>query len=83
MFLPVFVLTALILFNQNIWSQTILSSVNVSCTVNYDGHLVKKGESINMKGKFYNIEDCSLHRTYHACGSQLLYIFDFVCESML
>jgi len=80
MFVPVFLLTTLVIFNQNVWSATGLSSSNVNCTMNYDGRLLKEGESVEIKGKLYKMEDCGLHRAYHACGTYLLQMVSIACE---
>ena len=80
MFFPMFLLVVLITFNQNVWSRTILSSINVNCTMDYDGRRLKEGESVEIKGKLYKMEDCNLHRAYHACGSNLLQMVSIACE---
>src|SRR5262245_45075163 len=80
MFFPVFLLFSLVMLNQNVGSLTALSSVNVNCTVNYDGRILKDGESVEIKGKLYKMEDCGLHRAYHACGSNLLQMVSIACD---
>jgi hypothetical protein len=65
---------------QTAWSRTVLSSVNVNCTMDYGGRLLKEGESIEIKGKLYKVEDCGLHRAYHACGTYLLQMVSIACE---
>jgi hypothetical protein len=82
MFFPAFLLGALIIFNPNVWSRTVLSSNNIDCTVNYDGRLLKEGQSIEIKGKLYKIEDCGLHRAYHACGTYLLQMVSIACAAV-
>jgi len=69
-----------VIFNQNVWSQRVLSSINVNCTINHDGYLLKEGESVEIRGKLYKMEDCGLHRAYHACGSYLLQMVSIACE---
>jgi hypothetical protein len=80
MFFPVFLLAVLVIFNENVWSRTVLSSANVNCTMNYDGRLLKEGESVEIRGKLYKMEDCGLHRAYHACGTYLLQMVSIACE---
>lgn len=46
----------------------------------HDGHLLKEGESIEIRGKLYKMEDCALHRAYHACGTYLLQMVSIACE---
>ncbi len=80
MFYSIFLLVTVAIFNQNVWSQKVVSSVNVNCTINHDGHLLKEGESIEIRGKLYKMEGCGLHRAYHACGSYLLQMVSIACE---
>ncbi|CAF1123760.1 unnamed protein product [Adineta steineri] len=75
-----FLLVASVIFNQNVWSHTVSSSVNTNCTINYNGHVLKDGESIEVRAKFYKMEDCGLHRAYHACGTYLLQMVSIACE---
>jgi len=80
MFYSIFLLVTVVIFNQNVWSQKVLSSINVNCTINHDGYLLKEGESVEIRGKLYKMEDCGLHRAYHACGSYLLQMVSIACE---
>ncbi len=80
MFFPVVLFMVLVICNQNVWSRTVSSSGNVNCTMNYDGHLLTEGQSIEMKGKLYKMEGCTLHRAYHACGAYLLQMVSIACE---
>jgi hypothetical protein len=80
MFFPVVLLTVLMILTQNAWSRTISSSVIPNCTVAYGGSLLKEGESVEIKGKLYKVEDCGLHRAYHACGTYLLQMVSIACE---
>ncbi|CAF3760910.1 unnamed protein product [Rotaria socialis] len=82
MFFPVFCFTLLVIFNENVSSRSISSSINVNCTYNHDGRHLKEGESIEIKGKLYKIEDCDLHRAYHACGTYLLQMVSIACEAV-
>ncbi|CAF0903545.1 unnamed protein product [Adineta ricciae] len=71
----------LFVFNQNIWSQAVSSPSMVrNCTINHDGTLLKEGESVEIRGKLYKMEDCDLHRAYHACGTYLLQMVSIACE---
>ncbi|CAF1043547.1 unnamed protein product [Adineta ricciae] len=78
---PTLLLMTLLVFNQNIWSQAVASSSIVrNCTINHDGTLLKEGESVEIRGKLYKMEDCDLHRAYHACGTYLLQMVSIACE---
>jgi hypothetical protein len=80
MFITLFLLIILSLFNQNVLCRTISSGKNVNCTMNYDGQLLKEGQSIEIKGKLYKVEECALQRAYHACGSYLMQMVSIACE---
>ena len=70
----------LLIFNQYVWSQSILSSVNGNCTLNYEGRILNEGQSIEIRGKLYKVEECGIHRAYHACGSYLLQMVSIACD---
>ncbi|CAF1042090.1 unnamed protein product [Adineta steineri] len=82
MFFFKYLLFVSILFHQNVHSKTVLSSANDNCTVEYDGHLLEEGQTIEIKGKFYKVEDCALHRAYHACGTSLLQMVSIACDAV-
>lgn len=52
----------------------------VNCTKQIDGQSIVNGQSIELNGKIYKMEDCQLDRAYHACGKHLLTILSIVCE---
>ncbi|CAF1616578.1 unnamed protein product, partial [Didymodactylos carnosus] len=49
------------------------------CTVEYDNRLLKEDETIEIKTKFYKVEECHLSRAYHACGPNILRMLKVVC----
>ena len=51
-----------------------------NCSLQVDGRSIVNGESIEMNGKIYKMEECQLDRAYHACGQHLLTILSIVCE---
>ena len=53
-----------------------------NCTINHQGHQLIDGQSIELNGKIYKMEDCSLQRAYHACGTHLLFIINIVCRAV-
>ena len=75
-----FLLIILVIFNSLTSAQTILFPINVNCTLKHNGRLLNEGESIEMKGKFYKVENCILNRAYQACGSHLLQMISIACE---
>ncbi|CAF1485425.1 unnamed protein product [Rotaria sordida] len=52
----------------------------MNCSAKHDGRILKEGESFEIKGKLYKVEDCTLHRAYHACGTYLLQMVSIACE---
>jgi hypothetical protein len=48
--------------------------------LDYDGHALKEGQSVEIKGKLYKMEECGLQRAYHACGSYLMQMVSIACE---
>lgn len=77
----VYLLLFLFSTNENVLSRTITTAgQNLTCTLNYDGHLLQESQSIEIKGKLFKVEDCVLQRAYHACGSYLLQMVSIACE---
>ena len=71
----------LFLSNGNVYCRTLTSSgKNVTCTMNYDGHVLQESQSVEIKGKLFKVEECALQRAYHACGSYLLQMVSIACE---
>lgn len=52
----------------------------LNCSKQIDGRTIVDGESIEINGKIYKMEDGQLDRAYHACGKHLLTILSIVCE---
>ncbi|CAF3583508.1 unnamed protein product [Adineta steineri] len=63
-------------------SKTVLSSANDDCIVKYGRRLLQEGQTIEIKGKLYKVEDCELHRAYHACGTSLLQMVSIACDAI-
>ena len=79
-YFTVFICITLVLFNQSVWSRSISPNGNVSCSMDYDGQALKEGQSVEIKGKLYKMEECGLQRAYHACGSYLMQMVSIACE---
>lgn len=62
--------------------EDISSTVADKCQVTHEGKVLNEGESIEIKGKIYKVEDCSLNRAYHACGTHLFYVLNIVCQAL-
>lgn len=77
----VYLLLFLFSTNENVLSRTITTAgQNLTCTMNYDGHLLQESQSVEIKGKLFKVEDCVLQRAYHACGSYLLQMVSLFAE---
>lgn len=73
----------LILFIQNITSKTTtIRSKEENCVVKHNGQTLKEGDIIDNNKKFYKVEDCGLHRAYHACGTHIIMILNIVCGAI-
>ena len=57
-----------------------VASTNTSCTVTYRGHVLTEGESTQIDGKIYKVEDCAVQRAFHACGTHLYHVIQLVCQ---
>lgn len=53
-----------------------------NCTMDIDGRQLVNGESVELKGKIYKMEECRLERAYHACGRHLFKILHIVCDAL-
>jgi hypothetical protein len=82
MLINTFVFILLILLSHSAWGRAISPSSDAKCTVEHNGQRLYEGESVDMKGKLYKVEDCVLHRAYHACGTHILYIMNIVCQAV-
>ena len=63
-------------------SQPINSARETACFVEHDEHQYYEGDTFDMNGKFYKVEDCASHRAYNACGTHLVYIVNIVCQAV-
>jgi hypothetical protein len=77
--LRIFIFT---LLAQNIWSLKTIRSKDDNCVVKHNGQILTEGDVIDVKGKFYKVEDCGLHRAYHACGTHIIFIINIVCQAI-
>ncbi|CAF1209803.1 unnamed protein product [Adineta ricciae] len=81
-----YILFILVLYYQGVYcessetSETSVPVVHDNCTVEYNGNLLTEGQTIEMKKKLYKIEDCGIHRAYHACGVYLLQMVSIACD---
>lgn len=83
MLLNTIILIISLFLTQFAWSTPIgLYAKKETCTVNYEGQELHEGDSIDIKGKLYKVEDCELHRAYHACGTHILFIINIVCQAV-
>ena len=60
----------------------LLAEKNSSCQLTHAGRSLNEGESVEIKGKIYKVEDCALHRAYHACGTHIFHIVNIVCQAL-
>lgn len=72
----------LILFTQNISSKTTIRSKDENCVVKHNGQNLREGDIVDNNKKFYKVEDCALHRAYHACGTHIIMILNIVCGAI-
>ena len=72
----------LIILTPHIASKAITASKDENCVVEHNGQKLSEGDSIDIKGKFYKVEDCALHRAYHACGTHIIFIINIVCQAV-
>jgi len=73
----------LLIIIETIWSKSInLYQRQTTCVIDYNGQKLLEGDAIEINGKFYKVEDCALHRAYHACGTQIIYIVNLVCQAV-
>ena len=63
-------------------NQTNSSSINNTCTFKYGRHSLKEGGQISIRSKLYKVEECQLQRAYQACGANLWFMIDIVCEAI-
>jgi len=82
MFIKLLRIFILILLAQNIWSLKTIRSKEDNCVVKHNGQKLNEGDIIDIKGKFYKVEDCELHRAYHACGTHIIFIINIVCQAI-
>ena len=50
------------------------------CFVEYDGQLLAELSVIQIRKRYYRVEDCSFERVFHACGPNLIYMLNIVCR---
>src|SRR4051812_19285158 len=72
----------LILFTQHVSSKTIISYKNNKCMIKHNGQMLDEGDSTDINGKLYKVEDCGLQRAFHVCGTQLMFIINIVCQTV-
>lgn len=82
MFINTIIFIILVLLAQIVWSTSVVTSLKGTCPVEYDGEKLQEGDIINIKGKLHKVEDCELHRAYHACGTHILIMINIVCQAV-
>jgi len=82
MFINPILFFLLIILAPNITSKAITSSKEDNCAVEHNGQKLNEGDSIDINGKYYKVEDCGLHRAYHACGTHIIFIINIVCQAV-
>ncbi len=82
MFINTIIFIILVLLAQIVWSTSVVTSLKGTCPVEYGGEKLQEGDIINIKGKLYKVEDCELHRAYHACGTHILIMINIVCQAV-
>ncbi len=82
MFINPIIILILASLAQNIWSIPIIPTKEHGCIIEHDGQKLNEGDSIDITGKFYKVEDCQLQRAYHACGTDIIYIINLVCQAI-
>ncbi|CAF3188154.1 unnamed protein product [Rotaria socialis] len=82
MFINTIIFIVLTLLTQSAWSKFDVASSKPNCTVQHNGQQLSEGDSIDVQGKLYKVEDCELHRAYHACGTHVLFIINIVCQAL-
>ncbi len=82
MLINTIIIFILVLLAQTTWGKMTTPSPRENCTVDHDGHKLTEGDSIDLDGKLYKVEDCELHRAYHACGTHILFIINIVCHAL-
>lgn len=50
------------------------------CFVEHNGELLAEMSVIQIRKRYYRVEDCSLERVFHACGPNLIYMLNIVCR---
>lgn len=82
MFINTIIFITLTLLTQSAWSKSNVPSSKSNCTVEHNGQQLNEGDSVDIQGKLYKVEDCDLHRAYHACGTHVLFIINIVCRAL-
>ena len=82
MFVNTIIFVLLTILVQNASSKTIIPSPKQNCTLQHYGQQLKEGDVVDVRGKLYKVEECELHRAYHACGTHILFIINIVCQAV-
>ena len=54
--------------------------INDECFIEYNGQLFGEQSVIQIRKKYYRVENCSLERVFHACGPNLMFVLNIVCR---
>jgi hypothetical protein len=82
MFIKLIIFFIFTLLSQNIWSETNIHRREDNCVVKFRGQNLHEGDTMDVKGKYYKVEDCQLQRAYHACGTHIIVMLNIVCEAV-
>ena len=50
------------------------------CLVEYDGQLLAENSVIQIRKKYFRVENCLFERVFHACGPNLIFMLNIVCR---
>lgn len=67
---------------QLVISKSIATKKDTHCFVEHNEQKLHEGDSVEINGKFYKVEDCALHRAFNACGPHIVYIVNIVCQAV-
>jgi hypothetical protein len=82
MLINTIILFILTLSAHTTYGKTITPASQENCAVEHAGQKLTEGDSVDIDGKLYKVEDCELHRAYHACGTHILVIINIVCQAV-
>ncbi|CAF0939974.1 unnamed protein product [Rotaria sordida] len=82
LFNTIIFLTLILLAQSALSDKVDIESSKGACNLKHKGEELHEGQTIEQSGKFFKVEGCELHRAYHACGTQVLFIINIVCQAL-